>query len=294
MLTYDIKTELKEISKTLGVDIGFTDAEPMDELFEVLDKSNSTFTTDDITKRITPRKIMDSAQSIIVFVCPYFSGDDDGNISLYARGYDYHIVMKSISQNLEQILTQHGYSTMSLCDNSPLPERYLAKKSGLGMLGKNKSFIHPTYGSYVFIGCILTDCPIPPDAPYPSDCIGCDKCIKSCPAGALTQTGVDGEKCISHITQKKGELSKSEEALLIDNNCLWGCDICQEVCPHNKNIQKSTLPEFTQDLIYNLPEVDNLSNREFKQKYGKNAFSWRGKSVIVRNNKLNAKDKGKI
>ena len=103
-----------------------------------------------------------------------------------------------------------------------------------------------------------------------------------CPGKALTEEGFNESLCASYLTQKKGDLTQSEKNIIKNSSSAWGCDICQNVCPMNADIQKSPLTEFTEDLILCIKN-EYISNREFKRKYADRAFSWRGKSVIDRN-----------
>ena len=112
-------------------------------------------------------------------------------------------------------------------------------------------------------------------------------CIKSCPSGALGDD-FDCENCLSAITQKKGELTEWEESLIRKNKIVFGCDICQKVCPHNKDVATTPIDEFSKNRIFSisLEDIQNLTNREFNQKYGNRAFAWRGKAVLERNLKI--------
>lgn len=225
--------------------------------------------------------VMENAKSIIVFLVPYKTNAVGENISRYALGTDYHTVCSDISAVLCRILENHGYSALSFTDSGELNERALAVCAGLGVRGKNGFVINKKYGSYTFISYIVTDCRFLPSSPLTSSCIKCGKCIKSCPGGALGN-GFDEKKCASYITQKKGELSENEKNIIKKASSAWGCDICQNVCPMNKNALNTLLPQFSADLITHL-EKEDISCREFKRKYSKRAFSWRGKAVIDRN-----------
>ena len=147
------------------------------------------------------------------------------------------------------------------------------------------------YGSYFFIGQIVHNLEIEPDEPLDRDCLECGRCERECPAGALRGGRVDAQKCASAISQKRGELSDEEIRLIKNGGLCWGCDVCQRVCPHNRGLKTTAMPEFMCDRITELEkrDIDRLSNKEFKEKYGKYAFSWRGKSVLLRNLDILAK-----
>lgn len=226
-----------------------------------------------------------NGKSAIVCLFPYFQGYSAGNLSLYARSIDYHLIIKEKLDVLTEFI--RTLSPESICENfadiGPEIERQLAYDAGLGFFGKNGMLINDDFGSYFFIGYILCDLPLEDDKPLDKSCMRCNACINACPGGALGG-GFDISKCASHISQKKGELTESEIAILKKSGLIFGCDTCQHVCPHN-NITPKPLCEFTDDLIHslNIEDIENLSNKEFIRKYKNRAFSWRGKNVLLRN-----------
>lgn len=231
-------------------------------------------------------KIPDDVKSIIVCAFGYYAGEAKGNISRYARGYDYHRVAKEKMEPICRLLGDNGFSAYSFADTGTLNERLLAKLSGIAFFGKNRMAINDRLGSYFFIGYILTDCELPCDSPNTRTCIGCSKCVDVCPLGALSEDGFCEEKCLSYITQKKGDLSEEEKTAIKNTGTIWGCDLCQEVCPHNKGIEVTDIEEFKENVISELHIDGSLSNKEFKELYGDRAFSWRGKKVLERNQKI--------
>ncbi|MBQ7986334.1 MAG: DUF1730 domain-containing protein [Clostridia bacterium] len=226
------------------------------------------------------------AKSIIVCAFSYYNGAEKGNISRYAQGIDYHLVVREKMEPICELLKENGFFAESFADTGALNERVLANLSGIAFIGKNQMAINEKLGSYFFIGYIITDCELPADSPNTSECSGCGKCIKACPLGALSKDGFCEEKCLSYITQKKGELSQEEKEAIKNAKTIWGCDICQEVCPHNENLDITSIPEFRENLIIDLKIDESLSNKEFKRLYGNRAFSWRGKQVLDRNFKI--------
>ena len=158
----------------------------------------------------------------------------------------------------------------------------LGVNAGLGRVGKNGLLINDKYGSFHFIGYVITDMKLEKSKPDFTGCIECGKCIKACPGGALGSK--DFSKCLSHITQKKGELTEWEKNLIRENRTAFGCDICQLVCPMN-DFKITPLPEFRENLSCRIEKSDfeSLTNREFKEKFGNKAYSWRGKGVLLRN-----------
>lgn len=217
-------------------------------------------------------------RTVLVAAFPYYAGDRPGNLSLYARGRDYHQVVTGRLNTICDILKekyQNGVFFPS-ADNSPLPERQAAWRCGLGLRGKNGLVILPPYGTYVFLGTILTDVEwdLPPRTLSP-DCVGCGKCLAACPGGALGEDGVDLSRCLSELTQKKGELTAEEERLVKAHPLIWGCDTCQRACPYNAHPALSPLPEFREGLMDALEgaDLEGLTNRTFRERYGDRAFA---------------------
>ena len=179
-----------------------------------------------------------------------------------------------------------GDSFVPAADNSPLPEREAAWLAGIGLRGKNGLLILPPYGTYVFLGTILTGAALDvPERPAAPDCPGCGACRAACPAGALGEGGPDVSRCLSELTQKKGALTEEEAARLRVHPLIWGCDFCQRACPYNAAPARSPLPEFSTSLVDALEnsDLEGLTNRTFRDKYGGRAFAWRGPGPLRRN-----------
>ena len=174
-------------------------------------------------------------------------------------------------------------------DNSPIREVTAARLAGLGFVGNNGLLISPAYGTYHFIAEIVTDLWLEPSMPMESGCEACRRCLDACPAGALSPAGVDKSRCRSHITQKKGELEDWEWTILEKDSLIFGCDVCQRVCPMNQHLLPTALPEFREDRIITVSkaELEGLSERRFQEIYGDRAFAWRGKKVLLRNLNIN-------
>ena len=227
-------------------------------------------------------------KSAVVCLFPYFQGYSGGNLSLYARSIDYHLIIKEKLLALTEFI--RTLSPETVCENfadiGPEIERQLAYDAGLGFFGKNGMLINDDFGSYFFIGYILCDLPLIPNKRLDKSCNGCNRCINACPGSAL-EGSFDISKCASHISQKKGDLTESEINILKKSGLVFGCDTCQKVCPHN-NITPRPMREFTEDLIHslNIEDIESLSNKEFMRKYKNRAFSWRGRNVLLRNLKL--------
>lgn len=212
----------------------------------------------------------------IAAVIPYFCGREKGNVSLYARGADYHRVVRNIlAQSAAGLENKEIYA-----DVSPFDERRLACAAGLGVLGDNGLLITPRWGSFVFIGEIITLSEAPPEPAPLKFCAHCGRCSAACPSP---------DSCLSALTQKKGALSAGEEELIRRSGSVWGCDICQLACPCNDGAEETAIPEFREGLIKNLSveDVDGLSSRALERKFPGRAFTWRGSAVLRRNLQIN-------
>lgn len=235
------------------------------------------------------------AKTVLAAAFPYFTGETAGNLSVYARGADYHaVLLRRLTISCNILLEKYpSYTFVPGSDNSPLPERQAAWKAGLGLRGKNGLLLLPPYGSYVFLGSILSDLALEPELSTfaPADvCISCGKCLQACPSGALEGGVFHIERCLSELTQKKGALSPQEAALLKRHPTVWGCDLCQTVCPYNSAPKTAPLPEFSEGYraSLTLAELDGLSNKTFRAKFGRYAFAWRGPGPLKRNLELKA------
>ena len=280
--------KLKSFCRNIGLKyVGIAGVGPYDNLERIIKNklSNGHFTgmeEEVIEKRINPKLIMENAEAIIVCAFPYYTGEyEDSNLSKYCYGKDYHLVAKDYLQKICDYLSEEYF-----VDNGPLVDRHLAYLAGIGYFGINNNIITDEYGSYIFIGYIVNNYEFHVDKPLPKTCIKCNKCVKYCPGNAiLGNYELNPKRCLSYITQKKGDFSEEEKTLLRDNKKIFGCDICQDVCPHNKRISKTEINEFIDNQITKLEyeEINDISNKEFKRRYGDRAFSWRGKNIIKRN-----------
>lgn len=248
------------------------------ECFSVLSYDNCR----EINKGIIDRQGFEP-RSVIIYLLPYYAGETD-NLSRYAASLDYHLAIAEINAGLEKILRARfpdanikGYG-----DHSPIDERHAALISGLGIAGDSGLIINERYGTYIFIGDMVTD--IDPSLLGETKpmqikkCCGCGACKRACPTGILSG---DGGDCLSAITQRKGELTDEEKALMIKYNTLWGCDECQSCCPHNKNPEITPIEFFHRDRIPCLTSeiLDSMSDEDFKMR----AFAWRKRRTVERN-----------
>lgn len=229
------------------------------------------------------------ACSVAVVLFPYLVRDD-GNLSLYARGTDYHTVviqaLEEVCQTLRRDFPENTF--VPLADASPLPEVRAAWISGAGILGKNGLIFDRKYGSFVFIGTVLTDLAAQPTPSARETCPDCGACSRACPGGALENGCVDTGRCLSDLTQNKKELTEEQKDQLRRHPLVWGCDTCSLVCPLNKNAAETENPAFRKNRIGMLSaqDVSGLTRKQFLAKYPDRAFTWRGPAPLVRNLEL--------
>lgn len=298
-----LKEEIISYSKEIGIDkIGFASASMFDELKNRLLAQQelgyaSGFEEPDIEKRVDPTLVVPKARSIISIALAYPSKLKDAPKStkedrrgIFCRaswGQDYHTVLRDRLQKLETFIKEKVPAAIlqSMVDTGELSDRAVAERAGIGWSGKNCAIITPEFGSYVYLGEMITDIPFPPDKPIEDGCGTCNKCVDACPTGALVTGGqLNSQRCIAFLTQTKGFLAEEFRSKL--GNRLYGCDTCQTVCPENKGKDFHFHPEMEPDPELAKPKLKPLltmSNREFKEKFGHVSGSWRGKKPIQRN-----------
>lgn len=229
-----------------------------------------------------PRKLPEYTVSVCFFLIPYYAEDGGKrNVSMYAVPRDYHLYIKELSERFEKLRKESEvmFDYRFFADNSPFCERSCAALARLGALGKNGLIINPEYGSFVFIGSICFSIPISITQRaknFKGDlCGNCEKCKSFCPI----ERGKCSE-CLSNITQKK-KITDEEAKIISQFPVKWGCDICQEVCPHNKEVKETPIDFFRHERIPFLTTetVSKMTDTEFSQR----AYSWRGRDVIKRN-----------
>lgn len=249
------------------------------------------YLSENIDLRKKPELLLEGAKSVISVLLNYYPNENLLNnyfsISKYALGKDYHEVLKAKLQIVldEMLVDFPELKARIFTDTAPVLERYFAMASGLGFIGKNTCLITPNSGSWVFIGEIICNAEFDYDFPISDNCGSCRRCIDACPVGALSKFGLDANKCISYHTIENKSKTPEEITKKITNQ-VFGCDICQDVCPHNKNAQSTDCKELTLHSAVknlNVDELSNISNREFNRRFTGTSLLRAGRLKIIEN-----------
>ena len=298
-------TELQALVKDYARELGFDLARITDAAVFAADRDLALariadglmdglpwYTAGRVKRGSSPQELLPGAQSIISLGLNYYpadpkdnpaEGDTDagsnpagpgltGQIARYARGRDYHRVMKARMRDFAAGLAARLDTPVAArwyVDDGPMLDRAAAARAGLGWFGKNSNILTRELGSWVFLGQVLTDLKIAPDAPLVKTCGSCVRCIDACPTGAIVAPYViDNARCISHLTiENRGAIPRELRPLLGD--WIFGCDLCQEVCPVNRKAQPAQEPAFgqanlaTADLI----EILEMSETDFRERF---------------------------
>jgi len=250
--------EIKQKALELGFSaIGISKAECLEkeskQLKEWINKSfhgEMQYMENHFEKRVDPRKLVAGAKSVISVLYNYYPKEqqkkDTYQISKYAYGIDYHYVLKEKLHRLYDFINNEIHETngRAFVDSAPVMDKVWAARSGLGWIGKNTNLISKELGSFVFIGELILDLELnDSNLPIKDYCGNCTKCIEACPTGALKPYQLDARKCISYLTiEKKGELPPEFKGKW--NDWIFGCDICQDVCPWNSKARPHNNPQF--------------------------------------------------
>jgi len=299
------KLNIKRWSRELGfVSVGFTGAEPIDSLASLLQRRidqglMTPFESKVFKQRIDPQAVWQDCRTVAALAFPLPltvpPQEGEGVIARSAVGEDYHrVVFRKINQLID-IMVKNGWPGFPRfqVDTGPLIERAFALRAGIGWIGRNQHLIIPGYGSFVALALLLLDQEISQDAPLiAGQCGTCQKCVLACPAQIIGKEPFAAKKCVSYLTQSKEVLTSEERHRL--GLRIFGCDTCQEVCPHNQkwleaeqqckdlgSCPSSASTPF--DRGVNLYEILNLTKGEFIKRYKTTAAGWRGKGVLQRN-----------
>ncbi len=299
----DLKEAIKAYSKEIGIDkIGVTTADPFLELKRRLVEQErlgyrSGFEKGTVEERTEPKRLLPGAQSIISIALAYptklpkapksLPGKRRGIFSRSSWGRDYHVVLRDRLEKLAHFIGERvpDFNYKIMVDTGELSDRAVAERAGLGFTGKNASLITEEFGSFVYLGEMITNLPLEPDEPIEQSCGDCRICLDACPTGALVQAGqLDAQRCLSYLSQTKVSLPEVFKEKL--GTRLYGCDTCQLVCPYNKQVdfhrheEFEPEPEIAKPLL--IPMLEK-TNREFRETFGHLSGFWRGKNPLQRN-----------
>ena len=238
--------------------------------------------------------VLPDAKTVISLAFSYAPAErkpsDKNYIAAYAYGEDYHIIIREILNPIIKNLQLSLGGKWRICiDSAPVAERYWALKSGIGKLGLNGNLIVEGYGSYLFLAEILTTLEFEPDSASEEWCGKCGKCISVCPGKALNGDGtMCASRCINYLTiEKKGDFSQSEiELVNRAGGSLYGCDLCMDICPHNKGIESTAIKNFKlrEDIKNLTPDFFLSTNEEeFKRKFSRSPLLYAGFARLRRN-----------
>ncbi|RSJ79722.1 tRNA epoxyqueuosine(34) reductase QueG [Streptococcus cristatus] len=296
----NIKEEIIKLSKEIGISkIGFTTADDFDYLEKSLrlaveEGRNSGFEHKNIEERIKPKLSLASAKTIISIAVAYphklkqqpqKTAYKRGKFTPNSWGLDYHYVLQDkldrLAKGIEELTADFEYKGM--VDTGALVDTAVARRAGIGFIGKNGLVISKEFGSYMFLGELITNLDIEPDQPVDYDCGDCNRCLTACPTSCLIGDGtMNAKRCLSFQTQDKGIMDLEFRKKI--KTVIYGCDICQICCPYNKGLDNPLATDIDPELAHPelLPFLE-LSNGQFKEKFGHIAGSWRGKNILQRN-----------
>jgi epoxyqueuosine reductase len=292
-----VRTALELGAGAVRVTSARTDAESrhrMEAAFERGDFACWAFDRDYARRATDPSALRAGARSVICVALPYATpgpadaGPLRGRVSNYAWSADYHRRLRALLDTVARRIDEAAGEqvTSVACDTKPLAERALAARAGLGWVGKHTNLIAPGLGSFIFLGEIVTTLALAPDAPLVKTCGSCVRCIAACPTRALRgDYTIDANRCISDLTQRTDAIPLEMRALLGD--WVWGCDICQIVCPPTREAANqgdvSWAPHDLEVARPRLTELLSLRSGRFKRRYRATAMGWRGGAVLRRN-----------
>ena len=259
---------------------------------------------ENVKKRIDPAEIVPGARSVISVAANYYTGvehhpkNDEGKISRYAWGDDYHILVTARIKKLFECIKQIAPESDGryYVDTGPVMDKVWAERAGIGWRGKHTNLITKDLGSWVFLGEIISTLELEYDAPMEDFCGSCTACLDACPTKAIVEPYVvDSNKCISYLTiEHRGEIDKSLEPLF--DKWVYGCDICQDVCPWNKYQQPTRDNEFLPrdgNVTPSLDGLTSLTQGEFSRRFSKSPIKRTKREGLIRNATIVKRTKNK-
>ncbi|MDD4921727.1 MAG: tRNA epoxyqueuosine(34) reductase QueG [Bacteroidales bacterium] len=303
MTTAELSTFIKDQALKLGFDAcGIAKAAPIPESekahfrswIEGKGHAEMQYMEQHSEKRFDPRLLVEGCRSVIVVALNYepaIKQDPEAPaIAGFAYGKDYHGLIRAKLKSLLQTINNTGQTVhgRAFADSAPIAERFWAGQAGLGWIGKNRHLILPGKGSCFLLGELLVDIDLDGDTPASNRCGQCRRCLEACPSNALNETsGLDANRCLSYLTiEKRGPFNAMEASSVGENNCLFGCDRCQEVCPWNRFSKGNTCPELQPKegfLSMKRGDFEDLTEDDFNALFAESCLKRTGYDGFLRN-----------
>lgn len=294
---------LKEYAMEIGFNlIGFTDFTPSKKssLLKNWISMNCHGSMGYLEKSLNiwenPYNFFSQGKTVISLAVNYYNVDYDeivsqkrdffAKVSRYASSLDYHIILREMAEKLILFIKKEIRSDLQyrICvDACPIPEKEFAFNAGIGWTGKNTCIISPSFGSWIFLSEVIIDIEIEKEEPLQGNCGNCKKCIEACPTGAINEKGyLDARKCISYLTvEHKGSIPISLRHSL--GSMIFGCDICQEVCPKNKKINDTRVFKELKFPVINLQGIFLLNKKSINENFSRTSLIRAGRRGLLRN-----------
>jgi epoxyqueuosine reductase len=311
MAVMSLEQEIKDRALELGFDaVGITDAAPIaredvEHLRAWLDAGAAgemAYLQRNVEKRTHPAALLEGARSVIVVALNYKPIEEpahpaspngpSGTVATYACYEDYHGFMRPLLHELAAFIgaqTNDAQRFKACVDSVPLAERALAVRAGLGFIGKSHMLIHPKLGPQVFLGELVTTVKLHPDDPTPGTCVGCDRCLRACPTGALSTDGrFDANRCISYLTIEHRGAVPSELAAKMGDR-IFGCDECVRVCPYRHAAPGRVNRRFRfhpERARLNLSHILGLNRASFAAEFAGSPIARTGREALQRNARI--------
>ncbi len=300
----ELKKIIRDEAKSLGFEaVGFTaaradpaDAEALSRFLAYGRQGDMAWLNNADGRRGDPKALMPDARTIIVLGANYGPGEGNGEpgpsasegmISVYARGRDYHDVLKKKLKQLGRWLAdEHGAGIKVFVDTAPVMEKPLAQRAGIGWQGKHTNLVSRKFGSWLFLAEIFTTLELAPDLPQADHCGSCDKCLKACPTDALAEPyRIEPRQCVSYLTiEHKGDIAPDLMAAM--GNRIYGCDDCLAVCPWNKYQRAGAIEAFRPSAQLTRPRLADLAALDdagFRDLFSGSPIKRTGRDRFVRN-----------